>query len=174
MFHITHNCDDFHFLDKKQLVNLKTKTIRSGAWFKTLQRIDRVIFDLTMREVDNIRSEKLAKNLLMLARKLKDAIRTNFSNCFKEIVLPKTQKNSFNTKVWENISYYVWEFGSQVIIFPAGMHINMSKYSVINNGSEIDISQSYVFWAFKGFFLRFNQRLWQMLNSVIRSSRRKQ
>jgi hypothetical protein len=42
------NCNGFRFLDKKLLVNLKTKAMRSGVWFKALQRIDRVLFDLTM------------------------------------------------------------------------------------------------------------------------------
>jgi len=56
------------FINKKQLVNLKTKAMRSGAWFKALQRIDRVLFDLTIRVVDNIRSSTLAKSIQLLVR----------------------------------------------------------------------------------------------------------
>ena len=62
------DCDGSYFLDKKQLVNLKTKAMRSGAWFKALQRIDRVLFDLTIRVVDNIRSAKLVKSIRTVAR----------------------------------------------------------------------------------------------------------
>jgi hypothetical protein len=51
------------------LINLKTKAMRSGAWFKALQRIDRMLFDLT-RIVNNIRSSQLAKRILALIRKL--------------------------------------------------------------------------------------------------------
>ena len=70
MSNIVHDFGDFRFLSKKRLRDLKTKAMRSGAWFKALQRIDRVLFDLTIRVVDNIRSSKLAKSIIVLVRKL--------------------------------------------------------------------------------------------------------
>ena len=65
-------CPNPTFLNKKQLINLKTKAMRSGTWFKALQRIDRVLFDLTIRVVNNIRSRQLAKSILELTRKLRE------------------------------------------------------------------------------------------------------
>ena len=85
-------------------MNLKTKAMRSGAWFKALQRIDRVLFDLTIRVVDNIRSAKLAKSMLVLTRKLEDAIKSSFSNRLREIGLPLAQKISFTAQKLGNIS----------------------------------------------------------------------
>jgi len=72
MSNIVHNCGDFRFLSKNRLRELKTKAMRSGAWFTALQRIDRVLFDLIIRVVDNIRSAKLAKSIALLTRKLED------------------------------------------------------------------------------------------------------
>ena len=85
-------------------MNLKTKAMRSGAWFKALQRIDRVLFDLTIRVVDNIRSAKLAKSILVLTRKLEDAMKSSFSIRLREIGLPLAQKISFTAQKLGNIS----------------------------------------------------------------------
>jgi hypothetical protein len=121
------NVDLFRFLDKKQLVNLKTKAIRSGAWFKALQRIDRVLFDLTIRVVDTIRSAKLAKSILALARKLEDAIKNSFSSRLRVIGLPLAQKISLTAQKIGNISAGGWAFDSSFAIFLAVMHVNNVK-----------------------------------------------
>jgi hypothetical protein len=115
------------FLNKKQLVNLKTKAMRSGAWFKALQRIDRVLFDLTIRVVDNIRSAKLAKSIAVLTRKLENAQESSFSSRLREIGLPLAQKISFTAQKLGNISAISWVFDSSFAIFLAVMHINDVK-----------------------------------------------
>jgi hypothetical protein len=121
------NSSAFCFLDKKQLVNLKTKAMRSGVWFKVLQRIDRVLFDLTIRVVDNVRSAKLAKSLLALTRKLEDAMKGNFSSRLRAIGLPLAKKISFTAQKLGNISAGSWVFDSSFAIFLAVMHVNNVK-----------------------------------------------
>ena len=121
------NVDAFCFLDKKQLVNLKTKAMRSGAWFKALQRIDRVLFDLTIRVVGTIRSAKLAKSILALTRKLEDAMKSSFSSRLKEVGLPLAQKISFTAQKLGNISAISWVFDSSFALFLAVMQINNVK-----------------------------------------------
>jgi len=121
------NGDVFRFLNKKQLVNLKSKAMRSGAWFKVLQRIDRVLFDLTIRVVDNVRSAKLAKSLLALTRKLEDAMKGNFSSRLRAIGLPLAKKISFTAQKLGNISAGSWVFDSSFAIFLAVMHVNNVK-----------------------------------------------
>lgn len=127
MFEAVPNSAAFCFLDKKQLVNLKTKAMRSGAWFKGLQRIDRVLFDLTIRVVDNIRSAKLAKSMLMLTRKLENAMKGSFSIRLREIGLPLAQKISSTAQKIGNISASTWAFDSSFAVFLAVMDINNSK-----------------------------------------------
>ena len=70
--------------------------MRSGAWFKALQRIDRVLFDLTIRVVDNIRSAKLAKSITVLTRKLEDAMKSSFSSRLRDDWFAYGSKNQFN------------------------------------------------------------------------------
>jgi hypothetical protein len=118
------DCDGSYFLDKKRLVNLKTKAMRSGIWFKALRRIDRVLFDLTIRVVDNIRSAKLAKGILMVARKLEDAMKSSFSSRLREIGLLLVQKISLLAQKLGNISASDWVFDSSFADFLAVMHLN--------------------------------------------------
>ena len=111
----------------KQLVNLKTKAIRSGVWFKALQRIDRVLFDLTIRVVDNIRSAKLARSMLVFTRKLEEAMESNFSIQLRKIGLPLAQKISFTAQKLGHVSAGDWIFDSSFAVFLALMHINDFK-----------------------------------------------
>jgi hypothetical protein len=123
------DCDGSCFLDKKRLVNLKTKAVRSGAWFKALTRLDRVLFDLTIRVVDNIRSAKLAKSILMVTRKLEDAMKNNFSSRLREIGLPLVQKISLTAQKLGNISASGWVFDSSFANFLAVMHLNAKMHN---------------------------------------------
>lgn len=121
------NSADYSFLNKKQLVNLKTKAMRSGAWFKALQRIDRVLFDLTIRVVDNIRSAKLAKSILVITRKLENAMKGSFSIRLREIGLSLAQKISLMAQKLGNTSARSWAFDSSFVTFLAVMQINNGK-----------------------------------------------
>jgi len=118
------DADLFRFLNKKQLMNLKTKAMRSGAWFKALRRIDRVLFDLTIRVTDTIRSAKLAKSIAVITRKLEDAMKGSFPSRLKKIGVPLAQKISFTAQKLGNISAVDWAFDSSFAIFLAVMHIN--------------------------------------------------
>ena len=109
---------------KTKLANLKTRAMRSGAWFKALQRIDRVLFDLTLRVVDNIRSAKLAKSLFTIIKKLDEALITNFSIHLRKIGLLLAQKVSFTAQKLGNISAGDWLLDSSFPFFLAVMHMN--------------------------------------------------
>lgn len=61
-------------------------------------RIDRVFFDLTIKVVVNIRSSKLAKSMLILAKKLENAMEGSFSIRLREIGLSMAQKISSATQ----------------------------------------------------------------------------
>ena len=123
----TLNCNSFQFLNKKQLMNLKTKAMRSGAWFKGLQRIDRVLFDLTISVVKDIRSTQLAKSMLVITKKLENAMKSSFYTRLNAIGLPLAQKISFAAQRLGNLSASSWGFDSSFAIFLAVMHINNAK-----------------------------------------------
>ena len=119
--------DSSPFLNKKQLMNLKTKALRSGVWFKALQRIDRVLFDLTIKVVVNIRSSKLAKSMLVLTKKLENALEGSFSIRLREIGLPMAQKISSTAQKLGNISAIAWAVDASFIAFLGVMEINVQN-----------------------------------------------
>jgi hypothetical protein len=123
----TLDCNNSSFLNKKQLMKLKTKALRSGAWFKTLQRIDRVFFDLTIKVVVNIRSSKLAKSMFLLTKKLENVMEGSFSIRLREIGLPMAQKISSAAQKLGNVSAISWAFDASFIAFLGVMEINVLK-----------------------------------------------
>jgi hypothetical protein len=117
----------FRVLDRKQLVKLKTKAMRSGAWFRALQSIDRVLIDLTIRVANSVRNVKLVESILTVSRKLESAMESRFSRVVREVGLPLAQKISLTAKMIGNISAGSWVFDSSFAIFLAVMHINNVK-----------------------------------------------
>jgi hypothetical protein len=110
--------------DKKQLINLKTKALRSGAWFRALKRIDRVLIDLTIKVVDNIRSSTLAKSILMLTNKLERVMKSPFSRRLEKIGLSLAQKISLEGQKIGHPSAISWASDSSFAFFLAMMQIN--------------------------------------------------
>jgi ribosome maturation protein Sdo1 len=117
-----------NFLDKRKLIALKRKAIRSGAWFKTLKRIDRALIDLTIKVVELIKSETLTKSILSLTRKLEDTLKNNnFSARLREIGLPLAQKISNIAQKLGNLYAATWAFDSSFAAFLAVIHTNNLK-----------------------------------------------
>lgn len=48
--------------DTRDLSRLKMRAMRSGVWFRALERIDRVLLHLTLRVCDAVRGRALAKS----------------------------------------------------------------------------------------------------------------
>jgi hypothetical protein len=110
--------------DRKQLINLKTRALRSGAWFRTLKRIDRVLIDLTIKVVDNIRSSSLAKSILMLTDKLEQVMKSPFSRRIEKLGSSLAQKVSLAGQKIGHPSAVRWASDSSFAFFLAVMHIN--------------------------------------------------
>lgn len=99
---------NFGFFDKTQLMKLKLKAIRCGVWFTALQRIDRVLIDLTIKVKNNVRSYTLAKSILTVARKLQEVFQSKLAHKIKEIGIPLTRKLSRLAQNWGNKGAREW------------------------------------------------------------------
>jgi hypothetical protein len=109
------------------LANLKTRALRSGVWYKALQRIDRVLLDLTIRVVSTIQSAKLARSITVLARKLESVMSSSFSSGLKKMGFPLAQKLSLTAQSFGNISAGSWALDSSFAFFLAVMDFNNAK-----------------------------------------------
>ena len=76
--------------------------------FKELQRIDRALFDLTLRVAFNIRSVILAQGILMITQKLRALLQDKLPRSLRSIGLPMAQRLSKLAQEWGNGRAHVW------------------------------------------------------------------
>jgi hypothetical protein len=115
---------NFRFLDKARLLKLRTKAMRSGMWFKTLQRIDRVLVNLTIKVASNVRSFTLAKSILTITRKLGELLETKLSRTMRAIGFPIARKISKFAQKWGNKSAKEWASDMGFVQYLAIMNIS--------------------------------------------------
>jgi len=117
-----------NFIDKAQLVKLRLKAMRAGAWFRGLRRIDRVLIDLTIKVARyNIRSVALVKNILAVMEKLEGLLESSLSRVIREVSFPLAQKVSSLAQKWGNTSAKEWPSDSSFVTFLAVLSINEPK-----------------------------------------------
>jgi len=109
---------DLLVFDRKQLLKMKTKAIRSGTWFKAVQRIDRVLIDLTIKVKHNIRSTIFAKSILTITRKIESIMESKFYCAIHVVDLPLAKNTALTAQKLGNKRlklgqqtlhiYYIW------------------------------------------------------------------
>ena len=117
----------FSFINKNQLIKLRSKAKRAGVWFRALPRIDRVLVDLTIRVASSIRSLTLAKNILAVTKKLEGLMESSLLRAFRGIALQLAQKLSAIAQKWGNTSAKKWASDISFVNFLAAMHVNKPK-----------------------------------------------
>ena len=113
-----------NFLDRTQLLRLKTRAIRAGVWFRALPRIDRVLVDLTIKVADNIRSPHLARCILAITGKLENLLESKLKRAIREIGLPIAQKLSLFAQKWGNKTAENWANDKNFACYWAVMKLN--------------------------------------------------
>ena len=105
-------------------MKIKSKAIRTGVWFKALSRIDRVLVDLTIKVVENIRSAHLAKSILAVMGKLEGLLESSFLKSIRVIGRLLAEKLSLIAQKWGNASAKGWATDSSFAVFLAVMNRN--------------------------------------------------
>ena len=98
----------FQFVPVTKLAALKKTAFRRGFWFKSLNRVERGIIDLTVRYVDKIRSIRLAKLVTAIVNKLQMAMESLADKLVRIIGLGLTQKISSIAVKLGNLSASAW------------------------------------------------------------------
>jgi hypothetical protein len=96
------------FLDRTQLIKLKVKAMRSGVWFRALPRIDRVLFDLTIKVARCVRSSILANRILSITGKLEALLESRLARAVRDIGFPLACKLSMLAQKWGNENAREW------------------------------------------------------------------
>lgn len=121
------------FLSRAQLLKLKLRAIRAGVWFRTLPRIDRVLFDLTIKVANTIRSITLARNILTIITKLENLLESSPMRELKGRGLRLAQKISLIAQKWGNNSAKNWPSDPSFVYFLGVLHMTEHKPSRHNS-----------------------------------------
>jgi hypothetical protein len=111
-------------LSRVGLFKLRSKAIRSGAWFRTLRRIDRALIDLTLEVADRIRSKTLGKTLLTLVARRECALVNQVSCSVNGIGFVLARKLAVLGQKLGNPSALAWATSITFARFLAMMHGN--------------------------------------------------
>jgi hypothetical protein len=103
------------------------KALRSGVWFKALQRIDRALIDLTIKVATIVRNPKLVKSIFTIITKLEGIMESRRSRACKEIGLHLAHKLSLTAQKLGNGSAKSWATDFSFARFLAVMFLNDSK-----------------------------------------------
>lgn len=109
-------------LNRTQLIKLRIKAMRAGVWFKALPMIDRVLVDLTIKVVDNIRSVSLAKSIFAVVGKLEGLLESSVLKSLRLIGRPLAEKISLTAQKWGNASAKKWATDRSFAFFLAVTH----------------------------------------------------
>jgi hypothetical protein len=118
---------DSGFLTKAQLLKLKLKAMRSGVWFRALPRIDRVLFDLTLKVAGTVRSFILAKSILAVVRKLESVMESRFLRAVREVGFSIARRLGLIAQGWGNAAAKDWGSDRGFAKYLAAMSLNEPK-----------------------------------------------
>ena len=115
-------------IGRTQLIKLRFKAMRTGAWFRSLRKIDRALIDLAIMVThDSIRSIALANTISSVMKKLEDISEHSLRRIVKEVGYPLAQKASSLAQKWGNQSASEWPSDSSFASFLAILIINQTK-----------------------------------------------
>jgi hypothetical protein len=119
------------FIQKTSLIKLRLKAMRSGVWFKVLNRIDRILVNLTIQVANNnVCSITLITQLLFVTNKLERLLCTSLLKSIKKVGFQIANKFSVFAQSWGNKVAKAWANEFEFARYLAVMKIN-SEY---NNG----------------------------------------
>jgi len=82
--------------------------MRTRVWFRALPRIDRVLFDLTIKVARSVRSSILADRILTITRKLEALLESKLARAIRDIGFPLACKLSLLAQKWGNMDAKEW------------------------------------------------------------------
>lgn len=111
-------------LTRRDLIILKSRALKRGAWFRTLGRVERALVDVAIRIVRHVRSPVLYKALISVVKKLENILEDRISCAVRTVGFPCAQRLSLLAQKWGNKPAKEWMSDLSFARFIAIMHIN--------------------------------------------------
>jgi len=113
-------------LTRRKLEEIKTKALRRGVWFKTLNKVERACIDITTQVVKIVQSNFLTKVLNIIVKKLLDAMENRVERLIREVGKKLALKISQIAQAWGNTSAVQWVADPKFIRYLMIIKINTS------------------------------------------------
>ncbi len=96
-------------LTRDVIVGLKTRALRRRVWFWSLDRLERGLVDLTIRYVDQVKSNRLRQVLVEILGKLARALESSMVRALGRGWIVAARLSGLAVG-WGNIEAYSWKF----------------------------------------------------------------
>jgi len=111
-------------LSREKLEKIKKIAIRRGVWYKTLNKVERALVELTIRIVKKIRSFVLNRVLASIIEKLQASLDDRWAVPVQKVGQPLAKKISLIAQSWGSVSAFQWKSEHKFIRFLTVMYIN--------------------------------------------------
>jgi len=104
---------------------MRTLAVRRGVWYRVLTRIERSCVDLTIRVVDEVRSQALVGVLFSVLKKLEEAVESGVARLMRGVGVTAAGRLGSLAQSWGNKSAASWGADSQFARFLAVSYMNL-------------------------------------------------
>jgi len=111
-------------LMRSEIINVKTRALRRGVWFRVLTRAERACIDLAARVVERVRSRLLRRVLSSILSKLEEAMESQVRRLMREVGDNLAKKTSQIAEGWGNQSAVKWAGDSGFIQYLTITYMN--------------------------------------------------
>jgi len=108
----------------RDLIILKQRAMRRGLWYKAVNRLDRLLVDLTIKVSSVVHSITLARSLLLVAQKLQHTFESKLEHATRTIGVSLAQKNSLLAQTWHYKEAAVWAIDQSFARYLAIMNLD--------------------------------------------------
>ena len=111
-----------------ELILLKRRALRRNVWYKALSRIERSIYDLTIRGISTIRSGKLLNVIRVIVDKLRKALESPVHVLTRTVGRELAQQIAQVACSWGYLEASTWAMDERFARFLAICYINVPEY----------------------------------------------
>jgi hypothetical protein len=94
---------------KQDLLKIKSRALRTRVWFRALSKVERAIVDLTIKCVEKIRSNVLARTISMIVSKLLESLGEDFMTRAERIGCKIAESLCTLGERWGNKAFSTWK-----------------------------------------------------------------
>ena len=95
---------------KQDLLKIRSRALRTRVWFRTLSKVERAIVDLTIRCIEKIRSNVLARTISTIVTKLLESLGEDFMKIAERIGCKIAERLCALGERWGNKAYSTWKY----------------------------------------------------------------